>query len=181
MSLMLRCDGCAFTCVLNTVLQRSMHSSKVFLSITAVIPACPYLSGSLSVKSGFIQLKILCGYYSIHPLLRMSRFIPTCVPTSICEICENISFFVDVDHIEDQEDVLADDMGVLKNYGVDTSYVHATLSKRKVTHVEKCGPPSSSSDTHKVKRVYRTHATDGTLKKLTAYIHGKIDVYMVYG
>ena len=87
---------------------------------------------------------------------------------------------MDVDHLEDQEDILADDMGVWKNNGVDTSYVYATLSKRKVTHVEKCGPPSSS-DTYKVKRVYRTHATDGTLKKLTAYIHGKIDVYVVYG
>ena len=94
-------------------------------------------------------------------------------------MCENISSIVDVDHLEDQ-DVLADDMGVWKNNGVDTSYVHATLSKRKVTHVEKCGPPSSSSDTYKVKRVYRTHATDGNLKKLTTYIHGKINVYMVY-
>ena len=112
----------------------------------------------------------------LHPPLRMSRFISTCVPTSICE---NISFIVDVDHLEDQ-DVLADDMGVWKNNGVDTSYVHATLSKRKVTHVEKCGPPSSSSDTYKVKRVYRTHATDGNLKKLTTYIHGNINVYMVY-
>ena len=49
--------------------------------------------------------------------------------------CENMSFVVDVDHLENQ-DVFADDMGVWKNKGVDTSYIHATLSKRKVTRGE---------------------------------------------
>ena len=84
---------------------------------------------------------------------------------------------MDVDRLENQEDVLADDMGVWKNNGVDTSYVHATLSEKKVTSVEKCGPHSSSANAYKVKRVYRTHATDGTLKKLTAYIYGKLLTY----
>ena len=70
--------------------------------------------------------------------------------------------------------MLADDMGVWNNNGVDTNYVHATLSKRKVTSVEKFGPPSTSANTYKVKRVYRTHATDETLKKLTAYIYGEM-------
>ena len=56
-----------------------------------------------------------------------------------------MSFIVDVDHLDNQDDVLADDMGVWKNNGVDTSYVHATLSERKVMYVEKCGSPSSSA------------------------------------
>ena len=105
------------------------------------------------------------------PALQVSRFISACVSTSVCE---SVTFVVNVDHIENQDDVLADDMGVWKNNGVDTNYVHATLSERKVTSVEKCGPPSTSANTYKVKRVYRTHATDGTLKKLTAYIYGEM-------
>ena len=111
----------------------------------------------------------------LHPPLRVSRFISTCVPTSIGE---NVSFIVDVDRLENQDDLLADDMGVWKNNGVDTSYVHSALSERKVTSVEKCGPQSSSVNTYKVKRVYRMHATDGTLKKLTAYTYGKNDTLL---
>ena len=68
----------------------------------------------------------------LHPPLRVSRFISTCVPTSVCE---SVTFVVDVDHLENQDDVLANDMGVWKNNGVDMNYVHATLSERKVTSV----------------------------------------------
>ena len=106
----------------------------------------------------------------LHPQLQSSKFISAKVPTSISE---SVSFLVDLDRLENRDDILADDMGVWKNNGVDTSYAHATLSAGKVMHVEKCGPPSSSAQCYKIKRVYRTHATDRTLKKLTAYIYGK--------
>ena len=48
----------------------------------------------------------------LHPPLRSSDFISSSVPTSICE---NVSFIVDMDHLENQDDVLADDIGVWKN------------------------------------------------------------------
>ena len=52
----------------------------------------------------------------------------------------SVTFVVNVDRLENQDDVLADDMGVWKNNGVDTNYVHATLSERKVTSVDRLPP-----------------------------------------
>ncbi len=109
----------------------------------------------------------------LQPSLQSSKFISSKVPTSICE---NVAFVVDLDRLDDKADVLSDDMGVWKNNGVDTTYVRVSFSQShgQVELVEKCGSPGvGSAPTYSVKRVYRTHATDGSLKKLTAYVYGK--------
>ena len=64
-------------------------------------------------------------------------------------------------------------MGVWKNNGVDTSYVRVTMGKSAVHLVQKCSAKDRKSGTYSVKRVYRTHATDKSLKKITAFIYGK--------
>ena len=89
------------------------------------------------------------------------------VPTYINE---NVCFIVDLDQFENRDDVLSDDMGIWKNNGVDTTYVRVSFSENSVVNVEKCSPPGS----HSVKRVYRTHGTDKSLKKLTAFITGEL-------
>ncbi len=107
----------------------------------------------------------------LHPTLQSSKFASTKVPTSIND---SVSFIVDLDRLDDQSDVLADDMGVWNNNGVDTTYVRVALSESRVEVVEKCGPLGEfSAKTYLVKRVYRTHGTDASLKKLTAYVHGE--------
>ena len=82
-------------------------------------------------------------------------------------ICESVSFMIDIDQLE-REDILSDDMGVWKNNGVDTTFVRVAISKNKVKRVAKCTSPGSYS----VKRVYRTHGTDKSLKKRTTFLYG---------
>ena len=64
-------------------------------------------------------------------------------------------------------------MGVWKNNGVDTSYVRVTMGKSAVHLAQKCSAKDRKSHTYSVKRVYRTHATDKSLKKITAFTYGK--------
>ena len=101
------------------------------------------------------------------------------MPTSISE---GVSFVVELNSLENKDDVSADDMGVWKNNGVDTSYIHVTMGKSSVDLVQKCSAKDRKSDTYSVKRVYRTHATDKSLKKITAFIHGEskytINIYI---
>lgn len=101
----------------------------------------------------------------LHPNLQSSQYACTKVPTSISE---SASFIIDLDQLESKEDILSDDMGAWKNNGVDTTYVRVAFSKSKVKRVAKCGPPGSYS----IKRIYKTHGTDKSLKKLMAYFYG---------
>ena len=103
----------------------------------------------------------------LHPQLQSSKFVCSKVPTSISE---SLSFVVDLDRVDNKDDILSDDMGVWRNNRVDTSYVDVTTSKYKVDNVKKCSP-QLSKNTYAVKRVYRIHATDGSLRKLTAYLY----------
>ena len=95
----------------------------------------------------------------LHPDLRSSPYITTKVPTSISE---SVSFVIDLDKLENKDDVhvLSDEIGVWKNNGVDTTYVRVAFCGSRVKKVEKCSQPGSYS----VKRVYRVHGTDRTLK-----------------
>ncbi len=102
----------------------------------------------------------------LHPNLNTSRYVCTKVPTSISE---SVSFIVDLDQLESQKDVLSDDMGAWKNNGVDTTYVRVAVSKEKVKKVVKC----SHTGSYSVKRIYRTHGTDTSLKKLTTFMYGE--------
>ena len=107
----------------------------------------------------------------LSPSLLSSKFICSKVPTSICD---NVAFIIHLDRLEDKKDVLADDMGSWKNNGVNTTQICVSLSESEVESVEKCDVNDENGlPTYSIKRVYRTHTTDGTLKKLTAYIYGK--------
>ena len=108
----------------------------------------------------------------LSPSLQSSIFVSTKVPISVNE---NLAFVVNLDQLDNREDILSDDMGVWRNNGVDTTHVRVSFSTSKVESVQKFHPPiaSGTNCTYTVKRVYRTHATDKSLKKLTAYIYGK--------
>ena len=92
------------------------------------------------------------------------------MPTSISE---GVSFVVNLNSLENKDDVSADDMGVWKNNGVDTTYVRVTMGKSSVDLVQKCSEKDTKPGTYSVKRIYRVHATDKSLKKITACIYGE--------
>ncbi len=94
---------------------------------------------------------------------RVCRKVPTIVS-------KNVVFLVDTGYLEDASDVLSDDMGMWRHNGLDVTYLKMT--KREVVRVEKC-PPSSMS-VYTVRRVYRVHGTNRSLKKLTAYVLGAL-------
>jgi len=80
---------------------------------------------------------------------------------------------VNIDHLEAQEDVLCDDMGVWKNNGTDKAYMIVKFESSIVSKVMKCSLKDAKlANTHMVKRVYRTHThwTNLSLRKITAFI-----------
>ena len=65
-------------------------------------------------------------------------------------------------------------MGAWKNNGVETTHICVSFSESEVESVEKCDVDDASRvPTYSIKRVYRSHTTDGSLKKLTAYVYGE--------
>ena len=104
----------------------------------------------------------------LHPDIHSSPVTCKKVPTSICE---SVSFIISFNSLDNKDDILSDDLGVWKNNGIDTTCVKVkrSHSSKEVTYVEKC---NSSAAVHSVKRVYRIHGTDNSLKKITAYIYG---------
>lgn len=79
-----------------------------------------------------------------------------------------------MDCLDDKRDVLSDDKGAWKNNGVDTTHVCASFSESEVVSAEKYDVDDASGvPIYSIKRVYRTHSTDRSFKKLTAYIYGK--------
>lgn len=105
----------------------------------------------------------------LNPMLDTSGVLCSKVPTSISG---NMSFVVDTSKLEHKDDILADDMGMWKNNRVDREKVVATVSTSRVTRVDKCSDQGSTS-THTVKRVYRVHGTNRSLKKMTACLYGE--------
>ena len=106
----------------------------------------------------------------VRILLKPDR-VCTKVP---CSIACNVTFVVDTSKLGDKEDATADDMGVWKNNRVDTGYVRVSMAEDEITQVEKCSIPTShSSLVYTVKRVYRTHGTNLSLRKLTASLYGE--------
>ena len=110
----------------------------------------------------------------LNPKLPGSKQICTTVPVSIER---NVSFIVDTTKLEDTADILSDDMGAWKHNGVDTGYFNVSMNSNGIS-VEKIEEPTSDQ-TYTVKRVYRVHGTNRSLKKLTAYILGKSFVFSV--
>lgn len=104
----------------------------------------------------------------LFPGLQASRFTCSKVPTSINE---SVSFIIDLNHLQDQKDVVADDMGVRKNNGVDTTHVAVTFSEDHVKAVKRLSSSlSPCGKVYSVKRVYRTHATEPLRKLQVTYM-----------
>ena len=116
----------------------------------------------------FIFLLPCIVHTLLHPDIHSSPVTCKKVPTSICE---SVSFIISLNSLDNKDDILSDDLGVWKNNGIDTTCVKVkrSHSSKEVTYVEKC---NSSAAVHSVKRVYRIHGTDNSLKKITAYIYG---------
>ena len=152
----------------------SFHLASVYIcrfafSISEYIEQDPEYCNGLPILERIVPSRK--RLYSVEDIVKLLlhpdlRYITTKVPTSISE---SVSFLIDLDKLDNKDDVLSDDMGVWKNNGVDTTFVHVTFSGSKVKTVVKCGPPGSYS----VKRVYRIHDTDRSLKKLTTYIYNE--------
>lgn len=112
----------------------------------------------------------------LHPDLKHSKFVATKVPTMISN---SVSFIVNLDRLEVPDDILSDDMGVWKNNGTDKTYVNVTFEDSAVRKVMKSSPKDvQSTNTYMVKRVYRIHGTDKSLRKTTAFIYGMYIHYM---
>ena len=103
----------------------------------------------------------------LNPKLRESKQICNTVPISIHK---NVAFVVDTSKLEDPSDILADDMGVWKHNGVDTGCFKVLISSTEIQVTKEVA--SCSDPLYTVKRVYRIHATNQSLKKLTAYVIG---------
>jgi len=107
----------------------------------------------------------------LHPSLKSSKFIATKVPTSISE---SMSFVVNLDCLKAHEDVVADDMGVWRNNGVDLTRVCVSFQDSCPMEIRKLSSKDvHSANTYCVKRVYRIHATDQSLRKITAFVFGE--------
>jgi len=101
----------------------------------------------------------------LSPHMKESNQVCKKVPTSISK---NVSFVVDLSKLADRTDFLADDMGVWINNGVDTAYFEVSMSADGT--IDTVTKATSHCPTFTIKRVYRTHGTNKSLKKLTAQI-----------
>lgn len=104
-------------------------------------------------------------YILLDPDMKDSKLVCRKLPTSIHK---NVAFVVDSSKFENNTDYLADDMGVWINNGVDSTHFNVSLSADG--KVEAVTRTSECSSAYTVKRVYRTHGTNQSLKKVTAQI-----------
>lgn len=106
----------------------------------------------------------------LFPDLQKSGFVCSKVPTSIHQ---SVSFIVNLGQLDSPKNVLADDMGVWRHNGVDTVHVSVTFNEGQVQMVRISNSSiAPGRQIYSVRRVYHTHATDSTLKKITACIYG---------
>jgi len=115
----------------------------------------------------------------LHPDLKSSRFVATKMPTMICN---GASFVVNIDHLDVPEDVLCDGMGVWKNNGTDKTYMNVKFESSAVSKVMKYSLKDAKlANTYMVKRVYRTHGMNQSLRKITALIYGMFIIHKQTG
>ena len=134
----------------------------MFLSIMTTITNCLFYSRYHKTISVSTQLTILFVCFYIQTFSHCST-IPTFVN-------DNVSLVINLDFLDDSCDVLADNMGSWRNNGVHTTHFNVSVSSIKVKDVTIC---SSKDGAYLLRRVYLTHSTDSSLKKLTAHIYGK--------
>lgn len=85
-----------------------------------------------------------------------------------------MAFIIDMSSLDNSEDIDSDDMGTWKNNRVDKSYVSVEITTNKVSSVAKTSGTSMKNGIFLVKRVYRIHGTDNSLRKITTSIYGML-------
>ena len=94
-----------------------------------------YLNEYVLAESGSILLARCCSNLWFAHHFYLLNLYAAKFATSICD---NVSFVIHLDRLEDKRDVLSDDMGSWKNNGVDTTqFVFRSLSRRS-SQSEKC-------------------------------------------
>ena len=107
----------------------------------------------------------------LNPDMQHSKVVCSNVPRSIHR---NVAFVVDTSKLENSSDILADNMGVWINNGVDTTYFTVSVCNKKIKAVKQASPSIPSASFHTVKRVYCIYGTNRSLRKLTAYVQCKL-------
>ena len=111
-----------------------------------------------------IQDVATCILHPKHNPAYFCRKVPT-------HVNSNVSFLVDTNQFDDPGDIDSDDMGVWRNNRVDSVHITVQADSRAVTSVKKC-MKSSKRGVFLLKRVYRIHGTDSSLRKITSTIYG---------
>jgi hypothetical protein len=89
-------------------------------------------------------------------------------------VSHNVSFLVDTDKLADPMDILCDDMGSWKNNRVDSIPVAVSKGSTEITSVQRLATSSrKTKSNYTLRRVYRVHRTDKTLKKIIASLYGQ--------
>lgn len=102
----------------------------------------------------------------LHPH-HNKRYLCHKVPTLISS---NMAFIVDTSSLDNFEDICSDDMGTWRNNRVDKSFVSVKISGTNVIKTKQ----SMKKGAFLVKRVYRVHGTDPSLRKITSSIYGML-------
>ena len=113
----------------------------------------------------------------LNPAMQHSKVVCNNVPTSIHK---NVAFVVDTSKLEDRSDILADDLGVWINNGVDTTYFTVSLCGNTIKAVKQSPSSTPLTSFHTVKRVYHIHGTNQSFRKLTAYVQGRLNFQNIF-
>jgi hypothetical protein len=105
----------------------------------------------------------------LHPGYQ-GKHICSKAPTAVNH---NVMFLVDTSKLEDPADVVCDDLGVWQNNRVDTLHFIVKRDQHMVGEVKKLSGKNRNAAMYTMKRVYRTHGTDKTFRKVTASVTGK--------
>ena len=138
-------------------------ASPLFYKDDTALPILCYISSKRNRLFGIKDI-VSC---IMHPSPNSNFFcskVPTC-------ISDNVVFLVDTNRLDNPRDIDCDDMGVWRNNRVDTTYVNVQVNSTEVKTVTVC-KSTRPSKFYEVKRVYRVHGTDCSLRKITAEIYG---------
>ena len=108
---------------------------------------------------------------------------PQHMDTHVCSktpafVNHNVMFLVDTTKLGDPGDLESDDLGVWHNNRVDTVHFRVKVDEEEVTEVVRSPAFGTiNRNTYALKRVYRTHGTDRTFRKISASVIGKDTTY----
>lgn len=90
----------------------------------------------------------------------------------------NTIFLVDSNQLKHPKDISCDDLGVWRNNRVDTTVIQVTVTTRCVATITKHSREAnvSGNTIYTLKRIYRTHGTDKSFRKITSFLLGECKV-----